>query len=227
MPPTRPTSFRLPRVGVPLRPRDLVTPQVPRTPRMPAELFTAAVLDEDQLGCGTLRRDDDFFNLKIILRVEEVPGTVEGIFQDPSTFHLYLKVEPLRYMRIVDVKLASFTGGEHERDAPTWLKSLRALDASSVSATRSYNWLYKFCCKLFCSPGTTVSKLSAWVTIMNTVNRMKREEDIVEWRRAGLARRGGVVGPPVCPRPLRTVADVTQRMEALVLDEFRSQAGLE
>ena len=98
---------------------------------------------------------------------------MEGIFQDPSTFHLYLKVEPLRYMRIVDVKLASFTGGEHERDAPTWLKSLRALDASSVSATRSYNWLYKFCCKLFCSPGTTVSKLSAWVTIMNTVNRMK------------------------------------------------------
>ncbi|KAI0758362.1 hypothetical protein BD413DRAFT_618198 [Trametes elegans] len=74
----------------------------------PADRFVKAIVSGDFLQyCDTPAREDDFYNLKLILHVREIPGKIEGIFQDPPTFELHLRSEPLRYMQVVEVILAA------------------------------------------------------------------------------------------------------------------------
>ncbi|KAH9850390.1 hypothetical protein C2E23DRAFT_887542 [Lenzites betulinus] len=84
---------------------------------MPAELFTAALLDNDLLGLECLKNQEPIHNVVVRLVAQEIRGAVEGIFQDPSTYKLHLVLEPRMFMTPVRVVLAEFVGDECQYSA--------------------------------------------------------------------------------------------------------------
>ncbi|KAH9850187.1 hypothetical protein C2E23DRAFT_328700 [Lenzites betulinus] len=107
-----------------LRLRDLLArPRDPREPSLPAELFTAALLENDFLGLKDLKNQEPIHNVVVRLVSQEI----RGIFQVPSTYNLklHLVLEPRMFMTSFRVVLADFVGDECQYSAPTWLQSLR------------------------------------------------------------------------------------------------------
>ncbi|KAL1936999.1 hypothetical protein VTO73DRAFT_2039 [Trametes versicolor] len=160
----RPSSFR---IGAPLRPRDLAArPKAPRQPTLPAELFSAALLDADNLGLECLRHQAPLHNIALRIHAEEIRGAVEGIFQDPSTFKLHLTVEPVMFMRPLKVVLAEFVGDECQYSAPTWLSRLWRAENKSAQRVRSYEWVITYVYGLLATPGLELPAQEAWEELL-------------------------------------------------------------
>ncbi|KAH9848439.1 hypothetical protein C2E23DRAFT_435711 [Lenzites betulinus] len=135
-----------------LRPRDLLArPRDPREPSLPAELFTAALLENDFLGLKHLKNQEPIHNVVVRLVSQEICG----IFQVLSTYKLHLVLEPRMFMTSVRVFLADFVGDECRYSAPTWLQSLRLARGQTLEFIRSYEWLEKIVYPLVTTPAPT------------------------------------------------------------------------
>ncbi|OJT15783.1 hypothetical protein TRAPUB_4055 [Trametes pubescens] len=162
------------RRAAPLRPRDLVVkPKPPRQPTLPAERFSAALLNADSLGLQCVKHKEPLHNIVVRIHAEEIKGAVEGIFQDPSIFKLHLTLEPVMYMRPLKVVLAEFVGDECQLSAPTWLSRLWHADGKSAQRVRSYEWVITYVFNLLAIPGLVLPTLPVWTEVLQYAVHIK------------------------------------------------------
>ncbi|KAI0368949.1 hypothetical protein BV20DRAFT_968774 [Pilatotrama ljubarskyi] len=130
-----------------------------REPATIAEHFVAALLDAETFGLGAVRSSEKLKNIKLTLVVHETKGKVEGIFQDPSTYELMLTLEPVMFMRRLEVKLDAYVGDEDYGNAPTWLKRLARIQGRRVQYMRDYTWLSLFLQRALAFSDTRTDKM--------------------------------------------------------------------
>ncbi|KAI0630822.1 hypothetical protein C8Q77DRAFT_1135393 [Trametes polyzona] len=188
-------------------------PRPPRVATAPAERFETAPFTGDRLGLERLRGFEKLENVNLQLRLEEVPGAVEGIFQDSSTFKLHLRLRPNMFMTPLDVVIADFTGDVHYSDAPTWLVRLHDLTDKSSARLRSYRWLERYTFTLLTTPWLQVPYVKAWGEIFHYVGRIK-EVCNMRYRPARDPTR-----PRPRPRPRKSPRDLVEVFGAMSLVE--------
>ncbi|KAI0364660.1 hypothetical protein BV20DRAFT_920500, partial [Pilatotrama ljubarskyi] len=116
-------------------------PRPPREPATIAERFVASLLDGETFGLGAVRSCEKLRNIKLTVAAHETKGKVEGIFQDPSTYKLIITLEPVMFMRRLELTLDKYIGDEDYANAPTWLRGLARIQGRRVQYLRDYTWL--------------------------------------------------------------------------------------
>ncbi|KAI0630611.1 hypothetical protein C8Q77DRAFT_1134225 [Trametes polyzona] len=194
-------------------------PPPPRVATSPAERFETALFTGDRLGLERLRGFEKLENVNIQLRLEEVPGTVEGIFQDPPTFKLHMRLRPNMFMTPLDVVIADFTGDAHDNNAPTWLVRLRDLMDKSSARLRTFRWLERYAFTLLTTPWLKLPYVKAWGEILHYVGRIK-EVCNMRYRPARDPTR-----PRPRPRPRKSPRDLVDVFGAMSLGEGQTSSS--
>ncbi|KAI0736045.1 hypothetical protein C8Q76DRAFT_297285 [Earliella scabrosa] len=210
----------------PPRPRDLARPLPSRYPVTPEDFLIRGLLQNHAEGPYDLSLAGPGAHVEVTMRVfvEVTQGEIEGIFKDPSTFTLVIRVETgLPTGGLHTARVAAWSGCDWDAlDGPLWLSDVRAGPAHPLKFTRSLGWLW-----------ATISAINArasrrdgdvWWRFLRFLNCVKEA-----YRTPPLPSPGHILRPRPRPRPRRSkeaLDNLAERLGTMSLVENPENVSL-